>query len=329
MRSILILLAAIFLAAPRASAEPVEIKVGLSGAVVTVMPLWMAQTAGIQEQQGIKIQLVNMEGGSRGLQVLLSGEIQGMSVGLAVVVPANAQGADLRIVVVDSNTIPFTIFSPPTVKTGADLKGGTVGVSTFASESDVAVSLALRQLGLTRQDVNIVQLGGAAQRLAALMSGQAKAVPLIEPTTTIALEQGLNPLVDLAAAKVPWVFDGIVVTGSYLRAHRDIVTRLVKSYVEGAYATLGDEKRAKEVIARQFKTTDQRVIDDTYADIRRLVPRDMMPSRAGAANVFDQLQALGTDVPSRKYEDYVDTSILDELTRDGFFAALAAKYNVR
>ena len=33
----------------------------------------------------------------------------------------------------------------------------------------------------------------------------------------MAKEKGFNPLVDLAAAKTPWIFDAVVVTNSYLK----------------------------------------------------------------------------------------------------------------
>ena len=85
-----------------------------------------------------------MEGGSRGVQVLLSGEIQAMHVGLAPVVLANKQGADLRLVTSTANTIPITIFAAPAIKTAADLKGKTIGISTFGSETDIAISIALQ-----------------------------------------------------------------------------------------------------------------------------------------------------------------------------------------
>ena len=64
-----------------------------------------------------------MEGGSRGVQVLLSGEIQAMHVGLAPVVQANKQGADLRLVTSTANTIPITIFASPAIKTAAGPQG--------------------------------------------------------------------------------------------------------------------------------------------------------------------------------------------------------------
>ncbi len=316
-------------AAPAVAAEPTEFKVGISAQVVTVFPLWMAEAAGFYKKQGLKVEVVNMEGGTRGIQVLLSGEIQAMHVGLAPVVQANRQGADLRLISSSSNTIPFTIFSPPGVKTAADIKEGKVGVSTFGSESDIAVTLALKHLGLTRKDVTIVQIGGTSQRLAALMSGQVKAVPLIEPATTTAREQGLNPLLDLAAAKVPWVFDAIVVRRSYLEGQREIVTRFLKAYIEDAYLALSDEKRAKELIARQFKTNDGKVINATYNDFKRLMPLDAEPSRAGAENVIAELQAIGIQVGSKNVDDHLDTRIIQGLKKEGFFTALKQQYGVQ
>src|SRR4029450_44136 len=44
--------------------------------------------------------------------------------------------------------------------TGADLKGGTVAVSTAGSESDITVNLALVRLGLNRADIAFKDYGG-------------------------------------------------------------------------------------------------------------------------------------------------------------------------
>jgi NitT/TauT family transport system substrate-binding protein len=268
-----------------------------------------------------------MEGGTRGLQVLLSGEIQGMHVGLAPAVLANKQGADLRLVTSTCNTIPITMFTKAGV--GAqDLKGKTFGISTFGSETDIAISILLKNLGLTRQDVTISQIGGSSQRFAALVAGRIDVAPLIEPGITRAKEQGFNPIVDLAAANTPWIFDSVVVTSGYLRQNRATLTRFVKAYVAGAYLALSDQKKAEEVIAQKFKTSDPKVIAATYADFKRLMPRDAAPSRAGAENVLAQLEAIGTDIGSRSINDYLDLGIIDQLKREGYFAQLEKAYPV-
>src|SRR5882757_8178794 len=252
-------------------------RIGISAPVVTIFPVWMAEAGGFYEKEGLKVEVVTMEGGSRGLQVLLSGEIQAMHVGLAPVVLANKQGADLRLVASTSNTIPITMFTKAGVNM-SDLKGKTFGISTFGSETDIAISILLKELRLTRQDVTVSQIGGSSQRFAALVAGRIDVAPLIEPAISLAKERGLNPIIDLAAAKTPWVFDSVVVSSSYLKQNRETLTRFVKAYAAGAYLALADEKKAKEVIAQKFKTRDPKVIEATYADFKRLMPRDAAPS---------------------------------------------------
>src|SRR5580692_12666909 len=174
--------ALIALMTPGKAAELTPFKIGISAPVVTIFPVWMAEAGGFYEKEGLKVEVVNMEGGTRGLQVLLSGEIQAMHVGLAPVVLANRQGADLRLVTSTANTIPITIFTSPAIKTAQDLKGKTIGISTFGSETDVAVSIALQRLGLKRDDVTVSQIGGSSQRFGALIAGRIDAAPLLEPT---------------------------------------------------------------------------------------------------------------------------------------------------
>jgi NitT/TauT family transport system substrate-binding protein len=251
-----------------------------------------------------------------------------MHVGLAPAVLANKQGADLRLVTSTCNTIPITMFTKGGVGMG-DLKGKTFGISTFGSETDVAISILLKQLGLTRSDVTVSQIGGSSQRFAALIAGRIDVAPLIEPAITLAKERGFNPIIDLAAAKTPWIFDSVVVSSSYLKGNRATLTRFVKAYVAGAYLALADETKAKEVIAQKFKTNDAKVIAATYADFKRLMPRDAAPSLEGAKNVLAQLEAIGTDIGSRNANDYLDLGIIETLKQEGYFAQLEKTYPVK
>src|SRR6266851_8254687 len=316
-------------AAPSAqAADPIPFKIGISAPVVTIFPVWMAEAGGFYEKEGLKVDVINMEGGTRGLQVLLSGEIQGMHVGLAPAVLANKQGADLRLVTSTCNTIPITMFTKAGVGMG-DLKGKTFGISTFGSETDVAISILLKELGLTRSDVTVSQIGGSSQRFGALIAGRIDVAPLIEPAITLAKERGFNPIIDLAAAKTPWIFDSVVVTRGYLEKNRDTLSRFVKAYVAGAYLALSDEKKATALIAQKFKTSDAKVIAATYADFKRLMPLDAAPTVDGAKNVLAQLEAIGTDIGSRDVNDYLDLGIIAQLKQDGYFDQIAKAYPVK
>jgi NitT/TauT family transport system substrate-binding protein len=310
------------------AAELVPFKIGISAPVVAVLPVYFGEAGGFYAKQGLKVEIISMEGGTRGVQVLLSGEIQAMHVGLSPVVAANAQGADLRVVASSTNTLPITLFA--TKPSNPPLpKGSTIGISTPGSETDIALSLALKALGLKREDMTITQIGGTNQRFAAMVAGRIDAAPLLEPATTAAKQKGFVPVYDLSAARTPWIFDSIVVTNSYLKQQPPALSRFLMAYIEGAYWGLKDEAKAKEVIAQRFKTKDQVVIDATYAEFKRLMPLDAAPSIEGAKNVIENLRQTDVKVASQKIEDYIDLGLINSLRRTNVFGALQKQYGIK
>jgi len=305
-----------------AAAEVTHFKVGISEPVNTVLALWMAQAGGFYAAQSLDVEIINMNGGSRGAQELQAGRIDAMHVGLSSVVKLNQDGGDLRTIASLSNVIRFTFFTAPGVRSAVDLKGGVIGVSAFGSESDATVTLALDRLGMRRNDVILKEYGGGMRRLEALKSGEIKGTAINEPVASLAREAGLAALVDLVAEKIPWLFSSIVVKASYLEGHRDVLTRFLKASIEGNYLALTDEKRAKEVLAREARIADPKIVDTSYSDFKQQSPVNQEPSRPGAQNVIDQFPAL----KSRNVDDYIDASLLDGLKKEGFFAAMERKY---
>jgi NitT/TauT family transport system substrate-binding protein len=306
---------------PAPAQEPIELKAGISDPVNTVLAWYMARDAGFYAAHGLKVEIVNMHGGSRGAAELQAGRLDIMHVGLSSVIRVNRGGGDIRLIGSLANVIRFTFFSAANVKTAADLKGGVIGVSTFGSESDSTVTLALTRLGLTRNDVTLKEYGGGARRLAAVKSGEIQATPINEPTASMAREQGVNVLVDLVPEQIPWVFSGIVVRRGDVAKRRDVLARFLKATIEGNYLALADEKQAKDVLAKELKISDPKILDITYNDFKALTPPNTEPARQGAENILAQFPG-----GSQKAEDYVDTSLLDALRAEGYFTAMQQKY---
>ncbi len=294
--------------APASAAEPTAMKVGISEAVNTVLAIWMAEAAGLYEAQSIKVEIINMNGGSRGAAELAAGRIDAMHVGLSSVIRLNKTGGDLRVVAALANVIRFAFLAAPGVKTAADLKGGVVGVSSFGSESDATVTLALQRLGLTRDDVTLKEYGGGPKRLAAVQSGEIKATAVNEPITSMAREQGVTVLVDLVPERIPWLFTAIVVKRSAIEGQREVLTRFIKATAEGNRLALTDEARAKAVLAEKANIRDPKILQISYNDFKALSPPDLAPTRAAAENILRQFPDA-----SRNLADYIDTSILDSL----------------
>jgi NitT/TauT family transport system substrate-binding protein len=309
---------------PPSPLPPVQIKAGISDPVNTVLAWYMARAAGLYTAQGLNVEIINMNGGSKGAEELQAGRIDVMHVGLSSVVRVNGAGGDLRAIASLSNVIRFTFFSAPGVKTAADLKGGTVGVSTFGSETDSTVTLALQKLGLTRGDVVIKEYGGGMKRLAAVKSGEIKATAVNEPLSSLAREQGVNVLVDLVPDQIQWLFTGIVVRHDDISARRDLLTRFLKASIEGNYIALSDEKRAKEVLAKELNIGSAKTLDIAYNDFKQQSPANLVPTTAAAQNILKLFPEA-----SQKVGDYVDMSLLDALKNEGFFTAMEQKYKTQ
>lgn len=305
-------------------AELTPIKIGQSSPANTFLAIWMADTAGLYETHGLKLEIVPMTGG-RGIEAAFAtGRIDAMHIGLSSVVRANAGGSDLRAFGSLSNHIRFALIAAPGVKTAADLKGRAVGVSSLGSESDTTLAMLLDKIGLKRSDVTITEAG--VKRLEALRSGSIAATPVNEPERTLATAAGLTALVDFADQSIPWLFTALVTRRDSLTGKRDLIVRFMKATIEGNRLALSDEARAKAVLQKATAISDPKVIDIIYADFKAQTPvnAEILPEAATAI-----IAAVAAPQASRKLEDYVDGGIIAELKSQGFMDAMARKYPAR
>jgi ABC-type nitrate/sulfonate/bicarbonate transport system substrate-binding protein len=292
-----------------------------------MLPLWLARDEGLFRAHGLNVEIAVTDGGSRGLAEVGAGRLDEMTVGLSSVLDANAKGGDYRLVASGANTLSLGFFGAATVTNATQLKGKSIGISAKGSESDTAARFALRRLGLTPQDVTVVELGGTEKRLEALKTGAVGASALNAPVNFMAEHDHLPKLVDLAD-DVPWIFTGMVFGRAYIAENRDTVKAFLRGFIEGIYFGLANEARAKATLSREFKGLDAGIVQATYDDFKRRVPRDAEPSRAGAETMIRELPALGTPVKSTNIADYIDASLIGNLKREGFFDAMKTKYGV-
>ena len=101
--------------------------------------------------------------------------------------------------------------------------------------------------------------------------------------------------------------------------------RFLRATAEGNYLAVTEPVRAKPVLAKGTRVADPKIVEITYADFVQMTPLDLAVPRAGAENI---LAHFPKEV-SRNLDDYIDLSVLDELRKEGFFAALEKKYGKR
>jgi NitT/TauT family transport system substrate-binding protein len=309
-------------ASPRVdAAELTTFRVGEAAPANTFLAIWMAHDAGLYEAQGLKLEIVHMVGGRESGPALKSGRVQLIHVGMSSVIRANLAGGELRNIGSLSNVFRNTMFAAPQVKTNADLKGGIFGISSAGSESDSATTLILRRLGLRREDVTVKEVG--TDRLTPLRAGAISATLLGEPQRSEAFTLGLRVVADLYAERIPWLYSGLTVDLGYIRSNRDTLKGFLKATIEGNHLAISDATRAKDVLAKELKLTDPKIIEQGYANFKAETPIHAEVDRAGAENVLVSVAPPGA---SRNLDDYIDTTLIAELRAEGFIEAMERKY---
>ncbi len=312
------------LSAQSQGASPgIPFKVGMSAPANTYLAIWMADQAGFYRANGLDYQIYNMTGGAEAGPTLSSGKIQAMHIGLSSVIRANSAGANLRVIGSLSNVIRFTLFGRPGVTTPQQLKGGTFGISSLGSESDVTITLALEKIGLVRGDISTIETGSGGQRLAALRAGTITAAALNEPYRTQAFELGLPALVDLVPDQTPWIFSGLVADAAYIKSSRDALLRFLRATIEGNYLAMTDEAKAKDALSKALKLTDAKILDISYKDFKQQSPPNAEISREGARR---NIAIVASARDGGDIADYCDLSLSEDLRSEGFFEAMRAKY---
>ena len=303
------------------AAELVPFRVGQASPANTYLAIWMARDAGFYEANGLRLDVVQLSGGRDIADAFAAGRIDAMHIGLSSVIRANANGADLRAFGSLSNIIRFALFGKPGVKTAADLKGGVIGISSTGSESDATITIALKQLGMTRADVTIKELG--TKRLEPLLQSAVTASALNEPDRGSAYAAGLTALVDLAPQQIPWLFSGLVARRDALGDKRDAMLRFLKATIEGNRLAISDEARAKAVLKKEMGIDDPKIIDIGYQDFKAQTPRNAELSRAAAQANIDLIAAPGA---SHAPADYIDETLGAALQTIGFYDQMNLKY---
>ena len=229
---------------PFASAQtPTRVMSGYAATSGPHAVLWIARDAGLFEKNGLRTDVAYIRSGSTMAQTLVSGEIQMSQMGGPAMLAAGVAGMDVTFVAVALNTTPIVIMG--TVSKMEELKGKSIGVTRYGSNTDISARFAIRKAGLQpEKDVALIQLGRlcralwAASRPAALPPARWP-IRLQTPQRSWAIKK--SPILPRMGLEFPFV--GIVAKKSFIKDNMDTVQRFVRAYVE-AIAHLQEQPRA-------------------------------------------------------------------------------------
>jgi NitT/TauT family transport system substrate-binding protein len=319
MKHCLLVVSILFFSVTRTGPVDAEsITIAYSAISGAMAPLWVAQDESLFKSNGLDVQLLYIGGGSVATSALLAGDVQFVRLGANAVIQASLMGAELKIIANTINTLVFSLMVKPEIKSPSDLKGRRIGLTNRGGSTDFALDLALRKWRLERgRDVMIFYTGGMPQLLGALTSGQLDGGVISPPTNLRALKLGLKELVDFGDLGIMYLNSPLATTNSFIKTHRDVVLRLLRSYCQGIQRVRTDRRTAIRVLAKYTKVQDPDILAELYRiyGVKFLEPVPYV-SLEGVDAV---LRSLGKDVELTKASDFIDNTLLRELEQEGLF----------
>jgi ABC-type nitrate/sulfonate/bicarbonate transport system substrate-binding protein len=299
------------------AAEPRKVVFAYSSIGSMATGVWVAKESGAFERNGLQSDVIFISSGPVVVQALLGGDLQGGSGATNAVVNAILNGAPIIGVAATANKPYHRLYVQPEINRIEDLKGKTLGVTRFGSITDNLTRILLRKSGLEGA-VNVRQLGGTLEvsaafqnrAIAGAVTGELRAAPPSQPKILVRL-------IDLG---IPYSMNTIAVSRDYYRREPDTVERIVRAYAEGVAFMNQQKERALKIIAKYAHFPDTKAAEEHYRDSVTYLERIPRADPEAIQTILEFMGKKGVPV-----ETFMDNTIVDRLSREGFFEKLYKK----
>jgi NitT/TauT family transport system substrate-binding protein len=248
--------------------------IGYPAPVASLGIIDVMRKAGLFKKYGLDVDLVYIQGSPILTAAMVSGQVPLSFLGGAAIVASAVGGADTVYLACGINTLYWRLFSTPDVKTLDDLKGKKIGLTTIGSQEDAVMRFLLKERGINPdRDVSFLAVGAAPTRLAALSKGVVHASVFIPPQDIAAEKLGLHPLIDLSQLGLYNPGSCFASTKSYIKTHRDTVTRVMNAFIEGLKFYRENKEFVLKITADFAQNRDPEVLNATYNTVTRFQER--------------------------------------------------------
>lgn len=226
------------------SARHVRIAVG-GQTLMVYLPTTLADELGFYRDEGLDVELQDLQGGSKALQALLGGSADVVSGYYDHTIQMAAEKRELVAFVTMLRYPGLVLATSPQaageVTTIDRLRGKVAGVTTPGSSSQMFLTFLLTRHRVPPASVSVTGIGGGATAIAAIERGMVAAGWMADPAFTLVKKRNpsIRVLADLRdergtlAAFGTTTYPGAVLytDGEWLRANRDTAARLARAIV--------------------------------------------------------------------------------------------------
>ncbi|HEY2990717.1 MAG TPA: ABC transporter substrate-binding protein [Candidatus Binatia bacterium] len=299
-----------------------KVRIGVPSVTVGNIIIFIARDARLFQKYGLDPDIAVVQGSGVASKAIVTGSLDIAPIATPTVISADLAGSDLVIVAHTMPSVIQALMVKPEIKRPEDLKGKKIAISTLGSLSDFLVRYIMKRKGLNPdRDVTFVQIGGDAERLAALNQGVADGAAISYPGYARAQKLGFAMLWDSSKEiSYPWM--EIVTRQTTIQRDRDMVLNYMKAHLEGIALFKRDREFGKRVIKRTLKLDDDDLASESYELFSKAFLPVPYPNIRGMRTSFEYVAQTRPEIWNHRPEEFADVSFVEELDKGGFIKRL-------
>jgi ABC-type nitrate/sulfonate/bicarbonate transport system substrate-binding protein len=298
----------------------------LSNSTITEsrMPLYMAKALGLYAKYGLDAEIVHIRGAGVNIAALVAGEIDMAVASGSFAIVAAARGAPI-VIIATTGPIKYDLVSG-SLASPRELKGKTIGMAGFTSGDYFVLLRLLPKLGLIPdKDVTLLPVGSTASydRMNMMAAGKIDAVLANKSNVERIRAQGVK--LNVVASTTDYGLDGsggdFFVTRESLRNRPARIKAALRAVSEAIRLGRDNPELFARAVRGVLKETNPKLIEALYRQSYFFgnEPRDAGPLAAALDSDISDFSATVPELRGRRASEFIDTSILAELEKEGFF----------
>ena len=291
-------------------------------------PFWIMNDAGFYKEEGLDVDTMYIASSPVAAKATLAGDVVISAQNSQVIADSGLQGGDLVAIGATVNIVPFYVMAAPEIKTVADLKGKTIGVSRFGAATDFGMRMFLAKHGLeAHKDVAFIQIGGMPEIAAALSKKIIAAAPMSYPMVYVAEQGGAKVLANLAKDEIPFVHLTLTTTKRFVKERRSAAKAFLRAYGKAMHFIYNRPAETKTIFAKYTKVTDPKILDGSLKYGYEFMEKVPFVKAAGFQVTLDEIARTNPKAKQAKPGQFYDNSLVQELVDEGFFVKLWGRVN--
>jgi ABC-type nitrate/sulfonate/bicarbonate transport system substrate-binding protein len=286
---------------------------------------WLAQETGIFARYGFDAEVPLVAGSPRVTQSLIAGDFDYAIPGATALMRARISGADTVILATSSNRVSaFKLMVHPRsgISSLPELRGRTVAVTQYGSDADSFLRILISRVGLTSDDLTILQHGGSPQGAAALLSGNLDAAVIGGAAVGTAEQGGMTTLAVARDFNIPTAIGTIATTRRAIDRDRASVQRFIQAYVEAIHYYRTQRDPTIQILQKYMADLPLDEVIALYEEAREDFQPLPVPSDEALQAGLDREIEANPEARDFQPSDFVDLSFLRELEQSGFVERL-------